>query len=120
MGKIKRIPFSFKLDEYEYNKMYLSVLGLFLPEKLTGKEIDVLSMFVTIGNEMNADDCFNSYARKKVKEKLGISSAGLHNHMKSIMNKGYVREDIDGNLKMRDYLRPVGSGIEFDIKITKG
>ena len=91
----------------DYYSKHLSIVNTLLPTNLTAKEIEVLGTFMSLDKSIIEDDMFNSVARKKVMNQLGLSPAGLSNHLKSVVKKKVVdKNEITGKLKMKDILIP--------------
>lgn len=59
---------------------------------MTDMEATVLAEFMTLEGDI-AKDRFGTSARKIVKQKLGLSSAGLSNYMKTLNEKGFIIND---------------------------
>ena len=94
-----------KLSPYEYYQTHLKIVSAVLPNPFTGREIEVLASFMACEPSLIEDDMFNTLVRKKVKKKLNLSDGGLGNHLKSMVDKGWlVRNEITGSLKVREVL----------------
>jgi hypothetical protein len=77
------------LNKNDYYKIHLTIINSVLPEKLTNREIDVLSGFMSLKGDI-ADKPFSTFGRDKVKKLLNISSGGLGNYLKSLKTKGFI------------------------------
>lgn len=110
------LKFKLELSEIKYIQMYIDILNVFLPKKLTGKEVEVIATFLSLSEGIIEKDMFNSYARNLVKEKMGLSAAGLSNYLKSLVEKGFLIKDGD-KLKIKDYLNPNSKELVFNINI---
>lgn len=116
--ELDTMSFALKLEKDKYIKMHLSILNLFLPKKLTEKEIDILSNFMSLPDELISQDMFNSYSRKLVKERLSLSSGGLGNHLKSMVDKGFLEKDkITARITVKKFLIPRKEEQKFSINI---
>ncbi len=110
----------FKLTNDEYYKFHLNVLNAVLSVKLTEKELDVLAAFMSLDKKIIQDDIFNLMARKKVRELLNLSSAGLGNYLKSLINKGFlIKNEITNKITIIDILLPDENKQGYMFKIIK-
>lgn len=109
-----------KLEGKEYYSMHLRIINPFLPEGLTGTEIDILASFMSLGPEITAGDVFNTYARKVIKESLGkMSSGSLSNHIRSMKEKKLLDENsITGRITIKSFLIPERSKQGYQFKIA--
>lgn len=110
------LKFKLELSDIKYIQMYIDILNVFLPKKLTGKEVEVIATFLSLSEGIIEKDMFNSYARNLVKEEMGLSAAGLSNYLKSLVEKGFLIKDGD-KLKIKDYLNPNSKELVFNINI---
>jgi hypothetical protein len=83
-----------QLEEDQYYEVHLSLINCILPVKLTPKEIEVLSAFMSLKGDI-AKHRFGPSAKKIVMQRLGLSPAGLSNHMRSLVNKQFLIETGD-------------------------
>lgn len=114
MNSIKKV---LNLDKEQYYSKHLQIVNTLLPVQLNKKEIEVLSLFMSMYNPDYG--MFNSVARKKVMERLQLSSGGLSNYITSMTNKGFLqRNTISGIVKVRDFIIPDNSNQEYVIKIS--
>lgn len=79
-----------KLHKNKYYELHLNIINNFLPVQMTPKEIEVLSIFMSFDGELAEKARFGSTARKLVKEKMGITTAGLSNYMRTLKEKGFI------------------------------
>ena len=77
-------------DAY-YNK-HLAIINPLLPISLTPKEIEVLAGFMALKGDI-ANDRFGTTARKLIMDKLSLSLSGLGNYLKSLKDKGFIKQD---------------------------
>jgi DNA-binding MarR family transcriptional regulator len=77
------------LDSKRYYNIHLSIVNAIIPTKLTPKEIDVLSLFMSLKGDI-AKDRFGTTARKLVMKELNLSDGGLGNYLKSLKEKGFI------------------------------
>lgn len=103
------------LHKSDYNTLHLEIINPFLPVRLTPKEIEVLSGFMSLEGEL-AKDKFGTTARRVVKEKLGISSGGLGNYLKSLKEKGFIYKK-HGALFIEDIVKPDPQQTEYTFKL---
>jgi len=80
-----------KLSTLEYYDKHLNVINPFLPVKLTGKEIEVLSHLMSFTGTIS-EDRFGTTARNIVKKRLNISNAGISNYISSLKKKGFIND----------------------------
>ena len=80
------------LGAIEYYNTHLQLINPLLPVHLTPKEIEVLATFMSFTGIL-AEDRFGTTAKKKVKEKLNLSNAGLSNYMRALKDKGFIEDD---------------------------
>jgi len=119
---MKIIQQVFKLERSEYYTMHLGIINSVLPVKLSDKELEVLAAFMALDENIIKDDNFNSFARKIVREKLkpNLSSAGLSNHLKSMIDKGFLSKDsITNVITIKEFLKPEQDTQGYQFKISK-
>ena len=80
------------LNSTDYYETHLSLINCLLPVKMTPKEIKVVAQFMMMKGDIT-NDLFGSSARKIVKDKLGISSAGLSNYIRELTKKNFINPD---------------------------
>lgn len=102
---MKEIKKQLKLERQQYHKVHLSLINCVLPQKLTPKEIEVLAEFMSLTGDI-AKDRFGATARKFVKDKLGLSSAGLSGHLKHLKDKRFLLEAEEGSFSILPILFP--------------
>jgi len=90
---MKVIQKGFELSKKEYYKTHLKIVNSIFPINITDKEIDILSEFLSIPNEIDNKNVFNSLARKRVVDILGLTKCGMSNHLKNMKNKGFLKKD---------------------------
>lgn len=117
---MKIIQQVFKLDKNKYYLMHLGILNAILPVKLTDKELEVLAGFMELDENIIEDSYFNPVARKKVLKKLELSPAGLSNHLKSMLDKGFlIKNSITNIITIKEFLLPEINGQGYQFKIIK-
>lgn len=94
-----------ELSKEQYYSKHLSIINVFLPKKLTPKEIEVISLFMSLRGDI-AEDRFGTSARKIVMNHMGIQPGGLGNYLKALKEKEFIREDENGNLSLLPILFP--------------
>jgi hypothetical protein len=108
---MKIIQQAFKVENQEYYNMHLQIVNAILPVKLTDKELD---------KNIIEENYFNPVARKKVLKKLDLSAAGLSNHLKSMINKGFlIKNNITNAITIKEFLLPEEDGQGYQFKIVK-
>lgn len=107
-----------KADEYYLT--HLNIINDFLPTKMTETERKILASFMSLPEEIKDDDVFNTLARKQVKDKLkGMSASALSNHLKTLLNKGYLNKNpITNKIKIAEYLIPDNFLQGYQFKLT--
>ena len=83
-----------ELSNRDYYKTHLSIINALLPVKLSPREIDVLSMFMSFNGDLGKDR-FGATAKKFVRKEFNLSHSGLANYMKSLMGKGFIKKEGD-------------------------
>lgn len=110
--------------EYEgkdYYVMHLSIINSILPKKMTSKEIEILALFFNLDKVLTQDDMFNTLARRKVKEQMdGMTAGSLSNHLKSLIEKGFIdKNNITNRLTVKPYLIPEENKQGYQFKLIK-
>ena len=117
---MKIIQRAFKVENQEYYTMHLQIVNAVLPVKLTDKELEVLSAFMGLDKNIIEENYFNPVARKKVLKRLDLSAAGLSNHLKSMINKGFLtKNNITNVITIKEFLLPEEDGQGYQFKIVK-
>lgn len=88
-------------NKIQYYREYLKVLNVLLPEKLTDKEISVLSYILSQGRIKIP---FNTAIRASIRQELGISSSSLSTHIKKLLKKAVIESDEYGVIIPKDFL----------------
>ena len=115
---MKVIQQVFNLDREKYFATHLSILNAILPAKLTDKELEVLSAFMSLDETITQENMFNSEARKRVMKKLNLQPAGLSNHLGAMITKGFlVKNDVTKLITIKQFLLPEKDGQGYQIKI---
>lgn len=110
----------FKVDNTVYYIMHLNIICSVLPVKLSDKEVEVLANFMSLEKNLIKDDMFNTEARRRVKDKSALSSGGLANHLKSMIDKGFlVKDEITHKLNVRPFLIPEDKAQGYQFKLVK-
>lgn len=117
---MKIIRQSYTVGNNDYYKLHLSIINTILPVKLTEKEIDVLGKFMSLEKSLIEDEYFNSVTRKKVMDELNLKPGGLSNHLKSMIDKGFLSKNkITKKITIKPFLLPEEKTQGYQIKITK-
>ena len=102
-----------KVFPEEYFNTHLHIINVFMPVKLTSREIDVLAYFMYYDN-------FRADTKQRICEKLKISAAGLGNYMASLKKKGYLLKDDRDNYSIISIVIPESKALQiydFTLKI---
>lgn len=111
---------SLKLNVKEYYTTHLNIINSIFPKRLTDKEIEILSEFMSLDISITGVDMFNTYARKIIKENLKMSSGSLSNHLKSMLDKDFLTKDkITNRISVREFLLPNENWQGYQFKIIK-
>lgn len=117
---MKIIQKSFKLPKQQYYKKHIEIINTFLPIQLTEKEIEILSSFLSLDKNIIEEDTFNSFARKIIKRDLNLSAGGLGNHLKSMIEKGFLdKNKMTNRISIKSFLLPEENSQGYQIKIIK-
>lgn len=117
---MKIIQQAFDLDKEEYYVVHLKILNAVLPVRLTDKELEVLAAFMGLDENIIEDTYFNPVARKKVLKKLGLSPAGLSNHLKAMLDKSFlIKNSITNVITIKKFLLPEKNIQGYQFKIIK-
>lgn len=112
-----------KTNHKEYYKIHLTIINSLLPTKMTDKELEVVAAFLSLSPDIIEDGYFNPLARKKVLNILNISAAGLSNHLKSLIDKGFLSktivEDVVTSITIKEFLIPENDNQGYKFKLTK-
>jgi len=108
------------LSSYDYTLKHLAIINQLLPTQLSNKELEVLAAFMDQPRERVSDDRFNPIVRKDVMTRLNLSSGGLSNHLRSMIEKGFLdKSDITKRIKIKEFLFPQELVQGYQIKIEK-
>jgi len=102
---MKALGKTLQLENEDYYLKNLEIINTVLPVKLSEKEIEILSLFMTYENNINGDR-FSSIIRKEVMKKLSLSPGGLGNHLASMINKGHLVKTLENRIQIKPYLFP--------------
>lgn len=117
---MKIIQKVFETTNEGYYNTHLNIINCILPVKLTNKEIDVLSSFMEIENNIIQHGYFNPVSRKIVMTKLKLDAAGLSNHITSMIKKGFlVKNAINNAISIKEFLLPEENKQGYQFKLIK-
>lgn len=116
---MKVIQRALTLNRFGYYSKNLEIISCLLPTHLSPKEIEVLASFLSLDRYIIEDDMFNTLARKKVMSSVGLSPAGLSNHLKSMIRKKVIdKNEITNKLTIKEFLLPKEDIQGYQIKLT--
>lgn len=101
-----------KLSLEDYIKKHLEIINVFLPIKLTEKEIEVIGAFMAIEDI----DKFSSNNKKVVSGKLGIAMSNLSMYINKLIEKGFIIK-IDDRLEVLPILYPSNGYQEYMFRV---
>jgi len=87
----REIKKSLRLNEVDYYRQHIKIVSAFLPVRLTEREVDVLSNFLSFKGEF-AVDRFGPSQRRIVMDRLNMKPPNLSNHLKSLRRAGVIKE----------------------------
>ena len=93
------------LTKNDYYTKHLSIVNVFLPVKMTPKEIEVLAIFMSLEGDI-AEQRFGTSARKIVMTEMNIKPGGLGNYFISLTKKRFLIEDEQHKFKILPILYP--------------
>jgi DNA-binding MarR family transcriptional regulator len=109
---------SLELEKYDYYKYHISLTNVLLNKDLSSKEIDVLAAFLSFEKKYIEEDMFNTYVRREVRKKMGLSPGGLGNHLKSLLLKKCIdKNEITEKITVKPYFIPTEFGQGYQIKL---
>lgn len=106
------------LEGSSFYVKHLEIVNVFLPTKLSQKEIEVLGNFMSFKGEVADKERFGSFYRKEVKKVLGLSDGGLSNHISNLIKKGAISKDED-NFTIKSFLFPEEGAQFYQFKISQ-
>lgn len=107
-----------RLPKLQYYSKHLSIVNVFLPVQLTPKEIEVLAAFMSLEGDI-AQQRFGTSARKMVMSSLRVSPGGLGNYLKSLQEKGFLKEDSNEKFKILPMLAPEPAQQNYQFQLIK-
>lgn len=78
-----------ELSERDFYRVHMHIVNALLPIKLSTKEIDILTAFMSFTGTL-AEDRFSTTGKKIVRETLGISNQVLWNHINALRDKKLI------------------------------
>jgi DNA-binding MarR family transcriptional regulator len=114
------IAHTLKLKKEEYYITHLRIVNALLPAKLTEKELEVLSCFMSLDEKLIDENYFNVLARKKVRLRLNLSQAGLSNHLKGMITKKFLlKNEKTGLITIQPFLLPDSNSQLYKLKLIR-
>lgn len=93
------------LSKSDYYTTHLSIMNVFLPIKMTPKEIEVLANFMSLEGDI-AEDRFGTSARRIVMSEMGIRPGGLGNYFDTLQKKGFLKKQANKKFTILPILYP--------------
>ena len=106
------------LNKNEYYTTHLSIMNIFLPVKMTPKEIEVLANFMLLEGSI-AEDRFGTSARKIVMAAMGIKPGGLGNYFDTLQKKGFLIKDAEKKFIIFPMLYPKVTTQNYQFQINE-
>lgn len=106
------------LPAKQYYEKHLTIVNVFLPITLTPKEIEVLATFMSLEGSIAADR-FGTSARKLVRDELSLSAGGLGNYLKSLKDKGFIKENAENSFTILPILHPSENKQNYIFQLNK-
>lgn len=103
----------------KYYKQHLSIINPIIGMKMTSKEIDVLSAFMALPDDLVKKHRFGTTARKIVMETLELSPGGLGNYLNSLNKKDLIFKNDYDVYEIRPFLIPENEVQEYNFIIGK-
>jgi hypothetical protein len=113
--KLQTISKTLNLSEDDYFRIHMEIINPILPIKLSIKEIEIISVFMSFTGTL-AEDRFSTTGRKIVREKLNLSHQSLSNYINNLTSKGFLIEK-DNKLTLLPILFPNKTEQTYLIKI---
>jgi len=109
-----------KLSPDDYYRVHMELINPILPVKLSPKEIEILSIFMSFTGTL-AENRFCTTGRKMVRDKLFLSHQSLSNYIINLTKKGFIKEEEDesDNLTLLPILFPNDKEQVYLLKIIK-
>jgi DNA replication protein DnaD len=118
---MKTVIKNFTLNKSEYYYRHFLIVNVCLPDemRMINKEMEVIACFFSLDKNIIEEDMFNTFARKLVKEKLKLDSAGLTNHIRKLITKGILSKNpITNRIKVKEPFIPSDNNQEYKLKIV--
>lgn len=105
-----------RLEMFEYYTTHLSIVNCLLPVKITGKEIEILALFMCFSGILE-EDRFGTTAKKMIRERLSLSHQGLSNYITSLTKKKMLSVENE-KIKILPILHPQRDEQVYMIKLV--
>lgn len=117
---MKVIQKQIKKDSFNYFLVHMKLINIFMESLLSEKEMEVLAATLSLDQKIIGVEPYNPFARKKIRERLKMSPAGLSNHIRSLIDKGVlVKDEITNRINIRDFIIPNPEWQGYQFKVIK-
>lgn len=109
-----------KKDSFNYFLVHMKLVNIFMDSLISEKEMEVLAATLSLDQKIIGVEPYNPFARKKIREKLKISSAGLSNHLRSLIDKGIlVKDEVTNRINIREFIIPSPEWQGYQFKVIR-
>lgn len=114
---MRNIVKTLRLETMDYYKTHLSIINCLLPVKITGKEIEVLALYMHFSKSLE-DDRFGTNTKKLICQTLGLSHQGMSNYIKSLTVKGFLKVNQKKEITILPLLHPEANEQTYMLKLV--
>lgn len=111
---------SLDLEPKEFYRVHLNIVNAILSNKISKKEVEILSSFMSLDKKIIEHDMFNKVSRRKVMKELKLSASCLSIHIKSMLAKKFlIKDDLTEKISIREHFLPEEFTQGYQFKLTK-